>query len=58
MASGVGDGTGEGGGYSTGDGLTTRTDKASSPGKPYDQFGGSEGVKKDPGGNRTSPIRK
>lgn len=56
MASGVGDGTGQSGGYSTGDGLTTRTDKATSPGAPYNQYDKSEGVTKA-GGNRTSPIR-
>lgn len=53
----VGDGTGQSGGGETKDGLTWRPDTALSPGKPYDQFGGSEGVKKDPGGNRSTPIR-
>lgn len=54
----VGDGTGMSGGGEAKDALTSRTDKATSPGKPYDQFGGSEGVKIAPGTSRTSPISR
>lgn len=52
----VGDGTGMSGGGETKDGLTWRPDTAMNPGKPYDAVS-TEGVKKDPGGNRAAPIR-